>query len=154
MPDLVLKFQLQVIAMSKQTSIFEMVVATAMIMSLVIYYVTAYPRLFPEIQRIRNPAAVTDLKTITSPSGVKLRYKEPGKACVCEMTPGVNSYSGYIDLAEDLHTFFWFFEARNNASTAPITLWRTYFVIWLMGADFFFEADNFQKSMAALERIP
>jgi carboxypeptidase C (cathepsin A) len=40
-----------------------------------------------------------------------------------ETTPGVNSYAGYIDLAEDKHSFFWFFESRSNPSTDPITLW-------------------------------
>ena len=38
------------------------------------------------------PANATDVKTITSPTGVTIRYKEPGKAGVCETTPGVNSY--------------------------------------------------------------
>ena len=52
-----------------------------------------------------------------------IRYKEPGKAGICETTPGVNSYSGYIDLAPDMHTFFWFFESRNDPANDPITLW-------------------------------
>jgi hypothetical protein len=54
---------------------------------------------------------------------VTIRYKEPGKAGICETTPGVNSYSGYIDLAPDMHTFFWFFESRNDPANDPITLW-------------------------------
>lgn len=69
------------------------------------------------------PAPVQGLTTITSPSGVTIRYKEPGKAGICETTPGVNSYTGYIDLAPDSHTFFWFFEARHNPADAPLTLW-------------------------------
>ncbi|KZF19851.1 putative carboxypeptidase S1 [Xylona heveae TC161] len=69
------------------------------------------------------PANITDYKTIKSPTGVTIRYKEPGKAGVCETTPGVNSYSGYVDLADDIHTFFWFFEARHSPQTAPVTLW-------------------------------
>lgn len=44
------------------------------------------------------PANATGLKTITTPQNVTIRYKEPGKEGVCETTPGVNSYSGYIDL--------------------------------------------------------
>ncbi|KAK6614240.1 serine carboxypeptidase [Botrytis cinerea] len=48
---------------------------------------------------------------------------EPGKEGVCETTPGVNSYSGYIDLDANSHTFFWFFEARNDPANAPVTLW-------------------------------
>ncbi|KAK0126486.1 hypothetical protein ONS95_008083 [Cadophora gregata] len=69
------------------------------------------------------PANPTGLKTIITPQNVTIRYKEPGKEGVCETTPGVNSYSGYIDLDENSHTFFWFFEARNNPKDAPITLW-------------------------------
>jgi hypothetical protein len=46
------------------------------------------------------PANATGVKTITTPQNVTIRYKEPGKEGVCETTPGVNSYSGYIDLDE------------------------------------------------------
>ncbi|EAQ88636.1 hypothetical protein CHGG_05255 [Chaetomium globosum CBS 148.51] len=50
---------------------------------------------------------------------------------ICETTPGVKSYSGYINFPAnttegrpyDIHTFFWFFEARNHASRAPLSLW-------------------------------
>lgn len=69
------------------------------------------------------PAKPSGVKTITSPNGVRIRYKEPGKSGVCETTPGVNSYSGYVDLNATTHMFFWFFEARKNPATAPITLW-------------------------------
>ena len=77
----------------------------------------------PGLDPRQVPANATGLKTIKSPSGVTIRYKEPGKDGVCETTPGVNSYSGYVDLAPDAHTFFWFFEARKNPETAPLTLW-------------------------------
>jgi hypothetical protein len=69
------------------------------------------------------PATATGVTTITSPSGVTIRYKEPGKAGVCETTAGVNSYSGYVDLDNATHMFFWFFEARNDPANAPLTLW-------------------------------
>lgn len=73
-------------------------------------------------RQLPNPAS--NVKTITTPQNITIRYKEPGKdGCVCETTPGVNSYSGYIDLDKNTHTFFWFFEARNNPQDAPITLW-------------------------------
>lgn len=50
---------------------------------------------------------------------------------ICETTPGVKSYSGYIYLPAsleegrdyDIHTFFWFFEARKNPANAPLSLW-------------------------------
>ncbi|EPS26027.1 hypothetical protein PDE_00963 [Penicillium oxalicum 114-2] len=76
-----------------------------------------------EIARRQLPNEPTDVKTIKTANNVTIRYKEPGKEGVCETTPGVNSYSGYVDLNEHAHTFFWFFEARKNPETAPITLW-------------------------------
>ncbi|KAL8737280.1 MAG: hypothetical protein Q9181_001834 [Wetmoreana brouardii] len=81
--------------------------------------VNALPKFDPR-QLPADPVGVT---TITSPSGVQIRYKQPGLEGVCETTPGVNSYSGYVDLAPDAHTFFWFFEARHNPAEAPLTLW-------------------------------
>lgn len=44
------------------------------------------------------PANATGIKTLVTPQNITIRYKEPGKEGVCETTPGVNSYSGYIDL--------------------------------------------------------
>ncbi|KAJ5246979.1 hypothetical protein N7468_001962 [Penicillium chermesinum] len=76
-----------------------------------------------EFARRQLPHEPTGVKTIQTANNVTIRYKEPGKAGVCETTPGVNSYAGYVDLAEDAHTFFWFFEARHDPKNAPITLW-------------------------------
>lgn len=53
------------------------------------------------------------------------------KTRICETTPGVKSYSGYVNLPAnlsegrpyDIHTFFWFFEARSNPHHAPLSLW-------------------------------
>ena len=77
----------------------------------------------PSLEPRQLPANATGVTTIQSPTGVTIRYKEPGKEGVCETTPGVGSYAGYVDLAPDSHTFFWFFEARHNPETAPLTLW-------------------------------
>lgn len=46
---------------------------------------------FIQLPKRQLPAAATNVTTITSPAGVKIRYKEPGKEGVCETTPGVNS---------------------------------------------------------------
>lgn len=52
-----------------------------------------------------------------------MRYKEV-PAGICEQDASVKSYSGYADVAENQHLFFWFFEARNeDPSKAPLTLW-------------------------------
>ncbi|KAJ7089473.1 serine carboxypeptidase [Mycena epipterygia] len=42
---------------------------------------------------------------------------------ICETTPGVFQASGYGDLTSTESIFFWYFAARNNAATAPLTLW-------------------------------
>ncbi|OJD38036.1 carboxypeptidase s1 [Diplodia corticola] len=68
----------------------------------------------------REPSGVT---TITAPNGATIRYKEPSKDGLCETTPGVNSYSGFIDTSPTRHTFFWFFESRNDPANDPITVW-------------------------------
>ncbi|KAF2969562.1 hypothetical protein GQX73_g3995 [Xylaria multiplex] len=81
------------------------------------------PKQVEELLRRQVPAEPTGVKTIKSPGGVTIRYKEPGKEGVCETTPGVNSYSGYVDLDANTHMFFWFFESRNNPNESPITLW-------------------------------
>ena len=62
---------------------------------------------FSKRQTPHFPAPVTGYTTIHSPSGSSIRYKEPGKAGVCETTKGVKSYSGYIDLSPNMHAFFW-----------------------------------------------
>jgi len=42
---------------------------------------------------------------------------------ICETTPGVKTYSGYLSVGTNMSMWFWFFEARSNASTAPLALW-------------------------------
>ncbi|KAK3113621.1 hypothetical protein LTR53_008922 [Teratosphaeriaceae sp. CCFEE 6253] len=74
-------------------------------------------------ERRQVPEDPTGVTSITSPNGATIRYKQPGKQGVCETTPGVNSYSGYVSLNETTNMFFWFFEAREDAANAPLTLW-------------------------------
>ncbi|KZP17012.1 alpha/beta-hydrolase [Athelia psychrophila] len=50
-----------------------------------------------------------------------LRYVKD--SAVCETTKGVSQVSGYIDIAKNQSTWFWFFESRNAPETAPFTLW-------------------------------
>lgn len=65
-------------------------------------------------------------KHLTSTKGyldIPVRYKEVPTG-ICETDPSVKSYSGYVDVAEDQHIFFWFFEARNqDPKHAPLTVW-------------------------------
>ena len=64
-----------------------------------------------------------DLMTVEGYAGVNVRYKEVPVG-TCELDPDVMSYSGYADIAEGQHIFWWFFEARNeDPETAPLTVW-------------------------------
>lgn len=81
------------------------------------------------------PSTPENVTTIRSKlhSGVKITYKEV--LDVCETTPGVTSYAGYVHLPpnalnEDgesqnypINTFFWFHEARKNPHSAPLAIW-------------------------------
>src|ERR1700679_2807512 len=63
------------------------------------------------IKHLRQlPANATGVQTITTPQNITIRYKEPGKEGVCETTPGVNSYSGYIDLDVSTRIYPWISE--------------------------------------------
>ena len=67
--------------------------------------------------------APTDLIATTGFLDIPVRYKEVPEG-ICELTPGVKSYSGYVDIAEHEHIFWWFFEARNDdPEAAPLTVW-------------------------------
>ncbi|POS80606.1 carboxypeptidase S1 [Diaporthe helianthi] len=65
----------------------------------------------------------TDLISKTGYADVPVRYKEVPVG-TCELDPNVKSYSGYADVGEDEHIFWWFFEARNqDPSEADLTVW-------------------------------
>ncbi|KAF8126125.1 Alpha/Beta hydrolase protein [Boletus edulis] len=51
-------------------------------------------------------------------SDYQLRITEP---TLCD--PSVKQYSGYLDITDDKHLFFWFFEARNSPEDAPVVMW-------------------------------
>ncbi|KAI9675571.1 MAG: hypothetical protein M1822_008924 [Bathelium mastoideum] len=54
-------------------------------------------------------------------TGAKLEFVT--NSGICETTPGVNQYSGYLSVGTNMNMWFWFFEARNNPSTAPLATW-------------------------------
>lgn len=65
----------------------------------------------------------TDLIKTKGFLNIPVRYKEVPEG-ICELTPNVKSYSGYVDIAEQQHIFWWFFEARNeDPMKAPLTVW-------------------------------
>ncbi|PGH15790.1 hypothetical protein AJ79_02170 [Helicocarpus griseus UAMH5409] len=78
------------------------------------------------------PPTPKDLRTVSLEDGVSISYKQ---TTVCETTPGVKSYSGYVHLPpgklEDvgihqnysINSFFWFFGAREDPANAPLAIW-------------------------------
>ncbi|KAK7994854.1 hypothetical protein PG990_013627 [Apiospora arundinis] len=54
-------------------------------------------------------------------TGAKLSFVN--NSGICETTPGVNQYSGYITVGNNMNMFFWFFEARDSPTTAPLAAW-------------------------------
>ncbi|KAJ5677000.1 Peptidase S10 serine carboxypeptidase [Penicillium maclennaniae] len=68
-------------------------------------------------------AAPTDLITKKGYADINVRYKQVPHG-ICELDPNVKSYSGYADVSEHEHIFWWFFETRNgNPKDAPLTVW-------------------------------
>lgn len=78
-------------------------------------------------QRPPSPENVTVIASAKFPNA-SISYKETQ---ICETTQGVKGYSGFVNLppntaegrAYELHTWFWFFEARNFPEHAPLSLW-------------------------------
>jgi carboxypeptidase C (cathepsin A) len=67
--------------------------------------------------------APTDLITKEGYAGINVRYKQVPPE-ICELDPNVKSFSGYADVDENQHIFWWFFEARNqDPKEAPLTVW-------------------------------
>lgn len=65
----------------------------------------------------------TDLKKAIGHAGIPVRYKQVPTG-ICELNPKVKSFSGYADVEENEHVFFWFFESRDvDPHKAPLTVW-------------------------------
>ncbi|KAL0567380.1 hypothetical protein V5O48_014608, partial [Marasmius crinis-equi] len=67
---------------------------------------------------IKQNELLYELVSHPSFSKYQLRVTEP-KLC----DPDVQQYSGYFDISQSKHLFFWFFEARESPETAPLILW-------------------------------
>ncbi|KAI6032459.1 Alpha/Beta hydrolase protein [Pisolithus marmoratus] len=69
-------------------------------------------------QFIREEGIFYELVRHPSFAQHQLRVTEPS---LCD--PSVKQYSGYLDVTDSKHLFFWFFESRNAPETAPLLLW-------------------------------
>ncbi|THG96311.1 hypothetical protein EW026_g5506 [Hermanssonia centrifuga] len=67
---------------------------------------------------VRQNGLVYELVTHPLFSDYQLRVTDP-KLC----DPSVKQHSGYLDISDGKHLFFWFFESRKSPEKAPLTLW-------------------------------
>ncbi|KAJ6570924.1 serine carboxypeptidase [Mycena vulgaris] len=65
-----------------------------------------------------SDAAIYEFVSHPSFADHSLRLKEP---TLCDAS--VKQYSGYLDIGEDKHFFFWFFESRSSPSSDPLIMW-------------------------------
>lgn len=82
----------------------QVLVAATTCLAFASAYRVPEPKL-PILHKRQLPALPEGVQTIISPSGVNITYKDPGAEGVCETTPGVKSYAGFVNLAPDVHSF-------------------------------------------------
>ena len=58
-----------------------------------------------QVTKRQLPPGMLGVESTLSPSGVNITYKDPGAQGICETTPGVKSYAGFVNLAPDVHSF-------------------------------------------------
>ncbi|KAL5376539.1 hypothetical protein DPSP01_010448 [Paraphaeosphaeria sporulosa] len=88
---------------------------------------------YSSAQQFPPPASYdTVLKSPINPS-ITIAYKKPEPGTCTTAFSTQKQYSGYVNIppftlapyqqAYQINTFFWFFEARSNSDTAPLTIW-------------------------------
>ncbi|CAG2000160.1 unnamed protein product [Fusarium graminearum] len=80
-----------------------------------------------------TPASSLDKRYSLEDNGIKYKVFEHAatksqtkivsNSGICETTPGVNQHSGYFSVGDNMNMWFWFFESRKNAKSAPLALW-------------------------------
>ncbi|KAL7003942.1 hypothetical protein EMMF5_006507 [Cystobasidiomycetes sp. EMM_F5] len=69
-------------------------------------------------QHINDPRFITVSHAAFPEYKLRINSKKP-KLC----DPGVKQISGFLDISDQKHLFFWFFESRSKPSKDPLTLW-------------------------------
>ncbi|KAH9996036.1 Alpha/Beta hydrolase protein [Russula vinacea] len=67
---------------------------------------------------VKQNGLVYEVVTHSALPNHRLRTTKPH---LCD--PSVKQYSGYLDITDGKHLFFWFFESRNDPSKDPLVLW-------------------------------
>ncbi|OLN83400.1 Carboxypeptidase S1-like protein B 1 [Colletotrichum chlorophyti] len=87
-------------------------------MRLSVFHIAA---LFSPVVSGQFVAQPADLTTVQGAGGVTVRFKQVPNG-VCETDNNVKSFAGYVDVSPTQHMYFYLFEARKNAATAPLTV--------------------------------
>ena len=61
--------------------------------------------------------------TVFEHSATESKLEYVTNSGICETTPNVKQYSGYLSVGENMNMWFWFFESRRNPETAPLIAW-------------------------------
>ncbi|KAI8180429.1 Carboxypeptidase S1-like protein B [Colletotrichum sp. SAR 10_65] len=69
-------------------------------------------------QFVAQPA---DLKTVKGAAGTTVRFKQVPNG-ICETDPNVKSFAGYVDVSPTQHIYFYLIEAKQNATSTPMTI--------------------------------
>ncbi|KAI0354677.1 peptidase S10 serine carboxypeptidase [Trametes cingulata] len=80
--------------------------------------VTPVPHTYPEDVYEEEDTVYTEHFTQPAFSNYRLRISSPK---LCDQS--VKQYSGFLDISESRHLFFWFFEARQDPESAPLIMW-------------------------------
>ncbi|KAH7107934.1 Alpha/Beta hydrolase protein [Auriculariales sp. MPI-PUGE-AT-0066] len=77
-------------------------------------------------QVLNGPAQdASEFRVVTSDNvhttGYSMRVKRTERGGLCD--PTVTQVTGYLDIANGDHLFFWFFESRKNPQSAPLAAW-------------------------------
>lgn len=95
-------------------------------------FILAFLAVATSAQFIKAPVYNQTIKSTLNPA-ITVQYNSPGSDTCATAFDAQKQYSGYIQLPPytlapiqqnySINTFFWFVEARTNASTAPLTIW-------------------------------
>ncbi|KAL0933593.1 carboxypeptidase S1 [Colletotrichum truncatum] len=77
--------------------------------------------LLPSLISGQFVAQPQDLKAVEGKGGVTVRFKQVPNG-ICETNNNVKSFAGYVDVSPTQHMYFYLFEARQNAASAPLTV--------------------------------
>ncbi|KAJ3313039.1 hypothetical protein HDV04_002327 [Boothiomyces sp. JEL0838] len=83
-------------------------------------FVQCMPNQLLGIDTQNTVSSISEFSVFKNPSfpEYSLRVKYP-KLC----DPTVKQISGYVDISDDRHYYFWFFASRNKPETDPVVLW-------------------------------